>query len=239
MPIVNCDVKNLEGFTAAELSDDKVMKTELRDKLDMHAANQEAFALPDRVTAKRFLFKLLYGATAYGYSTDADFLDVGYSEKQWQKVIDNFYTKYSGIAKWHAQLLQTVQRTGMLESISGRFYTFTPKQGRNGLKWPATQIKNYLVQGTAGDLVKLARIDAWKRVREAGLKSLFIQTIHDSLVYDCPEEEAFYVATILKESVEAIPTLCREKFGYNWSLPMFCECHIGPNKKELEEIYFS
>lgn len=56
--LINADVKSLEVFVAAELADDKVMKEELLQKLDMHSLNQEKFGLPDRVTAKRFIFKL-------------------------------------------------------------------------------------------------------------------------------------------------------------------------------------
>ena len=56
--IVNCDVKSLEVFVAADWYDDKVLKDELRNKLDIHQRNQEAFSLPDRLIAKRFVFKL-------------------------------------------------------------------------------------------------------------------------------------------------------------------------------------
>ena len=102
--LINCDVKSLEVFVAADLSDDKTLKDELVRRLDLHQLNQDRFKLPDRVTAKRFIFKLLYGATAFGYAQDSDFINVGYSEKQWQKVIDEFYSKYTGIAKWHNTL---------------------------------------------------------------------------------------------------------------------------------------
>ena len=235
--IVNVDVKNLEGFTAAELSNDEVMKEELRNKLDMHANNQARFKLPDRVTAKRFVFKLLYGATAYGYFTDSDFLEVGYSQKRWQQVIDEFYNKYQGIAKWHVGLQHEVQKKGHITIPSGRYYAFAPAAGFRGeLKWPVTQIKNYPVQGFGADLVKLARIEAWRNIRVAKLEAKFIQTIHDSLVYDCPDEEVGEVVSILRNAVEAIPRLCKEAFNYPFSLPMFCEVAVGPNKNSLVEV---
>lgn len=55
---MNADVKSLEVFVAADLSDDKVLKKELLEKLDMHSLNQEKFKLPSRVLAKIFIFKL-------------------------------------------------------------------------------------------------------------------------------------------------------------------------------------
>lgn len=143
--LINADVKSLEVFVAADLSDDKTLKRELTDRLDLHALNQERFNLPDRVTAKRFIFKLLYGATAYGYSTDTDFIGVGFNERKWQKVIDEFYTKYDGIAKWHTDIIKQVKSTGILEIPSGRYYSYVPKKSSYGYKWPLTTIKNYPV----------------------------------------------------------------------------------------------
>ena len=57
MPILNCDVKNLEGCTFADLAKDSVMIKEITEKEDLHSNNQRDFNLPSRLVAKRFLFK--------------------------------------------------------------------------------------------------------------------------------------------------------------------------------------
>lgn len=56
--LINCDVKSLEVVVAAKLSDDKILKDEIIRGIDLHSNNQQRFKLPDRVTAKRFIFKL-------------------------------------------------------------------------------------------------------------------------------------------------------------------------------------
>ena len=56
--LVNGDVKSLEVVVAADRYADSTLQSEIRDKLDLHALNQAKFKLPDRVTAKRFIFKL-------------------------------------------------------------------------------------------------------------------------------------------------------------------------------------
>lgn len=59
MALINVDVKSLEVFVVCDLSGDKVLREELLTPgLDMHRNNQNDFKLPDRVTAKRFVFKL-------------------------------------------------------------------------------------------------------------------------------------------------------------------------------------
>jgi DNA polymerase I-like protein with 3'-5' exonuclease and polymerase domains len=143
--LINADVKSLEVFVAADLSNDKVLKQELVERLDLHSLNQKRFNLPDRVTSKRFIFKLLYGATAFGYAQDSDFISIGYSEKQWQKVIDEFYSKYDGIAKWHNTIINNAKSNGCLEIPSGRYYNYRAIKTAYGYKWPLTTIKNYPV----------------------------------------------------------------------------------------------
>lgn len=234
--LVNADVKSLEVFVAADLSNDTTLKRELLEKLDLHSLNQERFKLPDRVTAKRFIFKLLYGATAFGYAQDSDFIAVGYSQKQWQKVIDEFYAKYTGIAKWHTSIIQQAKEDGYLEIPSGRFYNYRPKQAWDGWKWPLTTIKNYPVQGFGAELVKLARVEAFKRFQASGMEGYFVCTVHDSLVYDVPSKNVQQIAQILKDSIEHTPALCEEWFDYQFSLPVWCEILAGQNKFDMKEI---
>lgn len=55
--ICQADAKSLEIYTAAYLSQDPVMMQELRDGLDMHGLNQEAFNLPSRLISKVLNFR--------------------------------------------------------------------------------------------------------------------------------------------------------------------------------------
>jgi DNA polymerase-1 len=234
--LINADVKSLEVVVAAELSDDKILKDELIQKLDLHANNQARFKLPDRVTAKRFIFKLLYGATAYGYATDPDFFGVGYSARRWQAIIDEFYNKYKGIALWHQHIIKEAMYNGFLEIPSGRYYSYSPTERKGEIKWPLTTIKNYPVQGFGADLVKLARVEFFKRFKESQLEGEFICTIHDSLVVDTPSKNVYNISCMLRDSIEAVPQLCKEYFNYDFSLPLTCEILVGQNKLNMEEI---
>jgi DNA polymerase-1 len=238
--LINCDVKSLEVVVAAELSQDEVLKNEIVRKLDLHQLNQDRFRLPDRVTAKRFIFKLLYGATAYGYSVDPDFIGVGYSQADWERVIREFYTKYKGIAQWHNGLLKTVMECGYLEIPSGRYYTYKQlKDYRGNPKWPLTTIKNYPVQGFGADLVMLARIEFFKNFIKSGVEGYFIQTIHDSLVVDTPAKNCYTISMMLNDAVQAVPDLCRKNFDYDFSLPLTSEILVGPNKRDMVPYNFN
>lgn len=239
--IINVDVKSLEVFVVADLSGDKTLREELLTPgYDMHSNNQKSFGLPDRVTAKRFVFKLIYGATAFGYANDSDFFDVSRNQNFWQKVIDSFYEKYRGIALWHEKLIATAQQQKYLEIPSGTYFPMDPfVTDRGELKWPITKIKNYPVQGFGADLVKLARIESAKRIKKELQRSLMIETVHDSLVADSPDDEAEKCCRIMMESVAKVPELCYNIYGYKFSLPMFSEGFIGPNKFDMKEYKYN
>jgi DNA polymerase-1 len=240
--LINCDVKGLEVVVAAELSDDKVLKQEIVDKVDIHARNQQTFGLgegkPGRLVAKVLKFRIIYGGTGYSFAKDSDFTGVSSSVKFWDSVIEKYYAKYSGIARWHAQLLDTAKRQGFIEIPSGRFYAFEPTFKRGDWQWPLTTIKNYPVQGFGADLVMLARIEAARLIRESGLEAKMVGTIHDSIIVDTPSENCYTICSLLQQAVERVPELCKRSFGYEFSLPLTCEIQTGMNKKDMTEYVF-
>lgn len=234
--LVNIDVKSLEVVVAAQLSGDKVLGNEIRLGQDIHANNMAAFGLPSRLIAKIFVFRLIYGGSAYSYANDIQFKDVSTSEDFWQNVIDNFYEKYYGIARWHKELVATAQRERRIEVPSGRYYSFEPEVRRNQLKWPITKIKNYPVQGFGADLVMLARLEAKRLLAEYPVD--FVSTVHDSIVVDSPGEYLDDVARLLLQAVQSVPSLCKEKFNYDFDLPLTGEVQYGPNKRDMQEYKF-
>jgi DNA polymerase-1 len=237
--LVNVDVKGLEVCVAAELSQDPVLCQEIRDKVDIHEVNRDRFKLgagkPGRLIAKIFKFRLIYGGSAYSYAHDSDFQGVSSSERFWQNVIDEYYDKYKGIRKWHSKLIDTAMRDGQLELPSGRIFPIVPDYTKRE-PWPITVIKNYPASGFGADLVLLARLQARKLLRESGLECLLISTIHDSIVCDCPERNVMEVGRILNQSVEDVPRLCKQVFGYEFSLPLTAEVQYGKNKRDMVEL---
>lgn len=237
--LVNADVRGLEVVVAAELSKDKLLREELLNRVDIHEANRDAFNLgsgkPGRLVAKVLKFRIIYGGGAYSFANDPDFQGVSTSQKFWQNVIDQYYEKYAGIKQWHQTLIETAQREGKLEIPSGRFYPIVPDYNKFE-PWPHTIIKNYPVQGFGADLVMLARLEARKRLRAAQIEALLVSTIHDSIVADTPSKHVEAVGRILNDSVEAVPGLCKQVFGYDFSLPLNAEVQFGMNKKEMKDL---
>lgn len=230
--IVNCDVKGLEVVVAAWLSQDEVLIQELIDGVDIHGANQEAFNLPERVVAKVLKFRILYGGTEHGFVKDSDFTRVSTSKKYWANVIEKYYDKYKGIAKWHNSLLREVGRTGQIVSPFGRVFKYKIKDGR----LPEAAIKNHIVQGTGADIVSIARVSLYKRWKNANIDGLLINTVHDSIVVDCDRKCVQDVVSVFNGVFIDLPNNINSVFNVKFTLPIECEIEVGDNQKELTKV---
>lgn len=234
--IVNADAKALEWFAGTYLSQDEVAIQEIFDKIDQHTHNQNAFGLPSRLIAKKFVFRLMYGGSAYSYAHDPDFTDVSTSERFWQDVIDAFYDKYKGFRKWHTQIVQESIANGRLVMPTGRIYTFEMKKNYRGdLVPPETIIKNYPVQGLGADLMSIARVSFYRRFKDAKIHGLVVNTVHDSIVCDVCNHEVDRTVRLFHDVFRDIPDNFERLFGVPFNLPLFCEVGVGKNMKELTE----
>lgn len=230
--LVSADVKGLEVVTVAWLANDETLRQEIKDGIDIHGANQAAFNLPDRLTAKRFKFKMIYGGTDHGFAVDPDLSITGFSKKKWGEVIEQYYSKYHGIARWHKEIIDRVLSTGFLESPSGRMYDYRALLRKPDWDY-IPKIKNYPVQGLGADLVKLARIMIFKKWRPEYGK--LVNTIHDSVVLDSPKDSWYNISMMVENVFKELPFRISKIYKINWDLP------INVEFKQLngEEIEFN
>jgi DNA polymerase I-like protein with 3'-5' exonuclease and polymerase domains len=238
---INVDASGLEVNGVAYLSQDQVLMDEIISRADIHSNNQARFKLPTgdlgRLIAKIFVFRLVYGGSAYSYANDPDFTAVSSSEKYWQKVIDEFYSKYQGIHAWHTKILQEVTVNKRLIMPTGRTYDFEPKVNYRGeLKWPETTIKNYPVQGLGADLMNIVRVDFANRFWNSGMEGKLRSTVHDSIVVDAPKKNVDNIVQMMYDTFTDVPKNFKKVFGVEYNLPLFCECKVGSDLKNLEKV---
>jgi DNA polymerase I-like protein with 3'-5' exonuclease and polymerase domains len=243
--IVHIDAKSLEWVGIVWLSQDKVGIDELRRGIDQHTDNQARFKLPSRLIAKTFVFRLVYGGSAYAYSKDVEFESVGFNSKKWQEVIDEFYNKYKGIARQHTQWVQTVTQTGRIVMPTGRVYEYKQyeksRKNRDGMvetwmEWPRTTILNYPVQGLGADLMAIVRVLVRKYLMQAKLEAKLICTIHDSIDVDCPDHEVSKVVEIFNRAFKETPDVLKRTWGIDFNVPFYGEVLTGKNFKDLNEM---
>jgi DNA polymerase-1 len=235
--LINIDVKSLEIVVAAYLSQDPVLMKELKEGVDLHEDNRVKFGLPTRLIAKVLGFRILYGGTEHSFVRDPDFTCVSSDKHYWARAIDAYYEKYQGIRKWHSSLIYQAISTGYIVSPTGRYFKYSSKIGYQGTpEWPITTIKNYIVQGTGADLVTIARVTLFNRMKKLGLKSKLIMTVHDSIVIDCPDNEWEQVAKLALQCVRDVPNNFERLFEKPFNLSLNAEVLYGPTLKDMQIV---
>ena len=78
------------------------------------------------------------------------------------------------------------------------------------------------IQGTAADIIKIAMVNVYNRLKSEGLKSKLILQVHDELICECPDDEAEKVAQILREEMGgaaklSVPLTVDAKTGHSWA----------------------
>jgi DNA polymerase I-like protein with 3'-5' exonuclease and polymerase domains len=227
----------LEFVAASFLSQDPVAIKEIWNGTDQHADNQERFGLPSRLIAKTFVFRLIYGGTAFSYAKDPNFSGIG-NEQYWEGIIQQFYDKYQGLQTWHDGLLDTVKRDRKLVMPTGRTYNYEPEVKGDRVKWPRTKILNYPVQGLGADLMCLARVALFNRLKtDTSVK--FINTVHDSIILDIDENTCYNISTVVEKvrgAFEDVPKNFEKLFGKSFNLPMRVDIELGPNWGNMEKV---
>ena len=84
---------------------------------------------------------------------------------------------------------------------------------------------NMPLQGSSADIIKIAMIRLFDRLRREGLRSKLILQVHDELVLDAFEEERDAVMRIVKEEMENAVEL---------RVPLIAEVHCGKNWYEAK-----
>lgn len=236
--LIQCDASQLEWRTILQLAQDEVGIEEVLAKADAHSLNQVAFNLPSRLIAKIYLFRTIFRGSGWSFANDPDFMHVSANPKYWDEVNEKFFAKYYGIDRCHQKWKDDVLAHGVIQGPLGRAWTIGMRRNeRTGeLKIPWTLLSNYPVQGTGADVMMFARLSSHKRIKKAGIPCKFISTVHDSIVLDTHERYVQDIAEIFNGVFADIPKNIKNVFGYNWNVPMACECKAGHNMKEMSKI---
>ena len=234
--LLQADAKQLEWIGATYLSQDKVAIDEILREVDMHSENQKRFKLPSRLIAKTFVFRLIYGGSAYSYAHDPDFRDIG-NESFWQDVIDAFYNKYQRLYKWHEEIQFKAKREQKLVMPTGRIYHFEPEVKFDKVKYPRTKILNYPVQGLGADLMAIARVSLRNRLKgKEGIQ--LVNTVHDSIIVDFDPKVCYTndLVNIVDKCFNDVPDNFKKLFGVDFNLPMRVECEVGSSWGKMETV---
>ena len=203
---VSADYSQFELRLAAVLAGDHEMINDFNGDVDIHTKTaSEVYGIPmDDVTktqrrnAKVINFGILYGMSPHGLSAAT-----GMSFIEAKKFIDEYFELREPIRKYINKTLDQARGEGYVETYFGRRRPTPDVLSSNFMVRAGAEraAANMPIQGTEADLMKLAMIEVDKKIE--GLGEQILQ-IHDSILIECPVENADKIADILRDTLENI-----------------------------------
>jgi len=221
--IMEADFGQLEFRVAAYLSQDKTAIKEVIEGFDVHQYTADIITNAGQATgrqnAKMHTFAPLYGASGYG-RTPAE-----------AEYYTHFMHKYRGIAEWHKKLATEALSERKITTPSGRQFAFPDvSRRRDGTVTNFTMIKNYPVQSFAtADIVPVALLMMEKTMKEKGLVSCIVNTVHDSMVIDVHPDEQTEMLAVVSEVESKLVSTVNTLWDIDFNLPLSLEAKMGNN----------
>ena len=225
--LVVADFSQVELRVAAELSGEQIMIQAYLDGRDLHTetaarlkgVEQDKVTKADRNSAKIANFGLLFGAgpaTLRKQAVAQYGVDMTPSEAK--EIVDGFREAYPRLHSWQQE--EGTSETPAVFTAIGR------RRQLHGFNDKYTTRINTQVQGTAGDIAKIAIGKIWEKLRGVSAdRAKLISMVHDEIVLEVAEEEAEEWANALKEAMESagakvcqqVPILTEVSWGKTWA----------------------
>lgn len=226
MYLVDADYSQIELRVLAHIAKDKNMIEAFEQNEDIHAKTaSEVLHIPiedvtseQRSAAKAVNFGIVYGIGQFSLAQD---LKIAVSEAK--AYIDGYLSYYSGIAEYMENIKKTAAEHGYVTTLFGRRrYIPELKSSNFNLRAFGERVAlNTPIQGTAADIIKLAMVRVYNRLKAEKLRARLILQVHDELIIECPACELDAVRKLLKQEMENVieldaKLLAEEKYGKSW-----------------------
>ena len=139
-----------------------------------------------RRKAKAVNFGIIYGISAFGLAQD-----IGVSNTEAKRYIDNYFARYPGVREYLDTTIRDAKQNGYVTTLFGR-RRFIPELSSSSApvrNFGERTAVNTPIQGTAADLIKMAMIRISRRLSREGLHAKMILQVHDELVFEVPDNE--------------------------------------------------
>ncbi len=228
--LISADYSQIELRILAHLSEDANFVDSFSRGEDIHSRTaSEVFGVPmEEVTpllrrhAKAVNFGIVYGISDFGLAKG-----LGIPRKDAAKYIEDYFCKYGGVKMFLDGMVQKAHADGFVSTMFGRRRILPAIQSKNFVQRSLAErmAMNTPIQGTAADIIKLAMIEVYRRLRDGGYKSRLLLQVHDELVLEAREEEVDDVSALLKDAMENAVKL---------KVPLTVDIHRGTDWAEAK-----
>ena len=224
--ILDADYSQIELRIMAHLSQDPMLTQAFQEGKDIH---RETAALvfkvaPEEVTddmrrrAKEVNFGIMYGMGPYGLASRLEI-----PQEEAEMFIINYFASYPRIQEFMMNTQEFARKNGYVTTLLNRrrYLPDIHSDNRRVREFAERNAINTPIQGTAADLIKVAMINIFNRLKERKLKSKMIMQVHDELVFETPKSEIDAMKELVRSEMEnaielSVPIKVDIGIGNNW-----------------------
>ena len=221
----SADYSQIELRIMAHLSQDSNLIEAFLQGNDIHAATAaKIFKKPlsevtpeERRKAKTANFGIIYGISAFGLAER-----LGVSRQEAKQLIDEYFVTYPGVKAYMEKSISMARERGYTETIFHRRCQLPDINSNNSVVrgYAERNAINAPIQGSAADIIKIAMIRVFRRMKAEGLKSKMILQVHDELNFSVLPEEKEKLQQLVVEEMQGAASL---------SVPLIADCGWGTN----------
>ncbi|HII4403205.1 TPA: DNA polymerase I [Clostridium perfringens] len=228
--LISADYSQIELRVLAHISGDENMIDAFNHHSDIHTKTaSEVFKVPvEEVTplmrsrAKAVNFGIVYGIGDFSLSQDLNI-----SRKEAKEYMDIYFERYPKIKEYISKVINEAQTKGyVLTMLNRRRYIPEANASNKIVKALGERLAmNAPIQGTAADIIKLAMVNVYNKLKELNLNSKLILQVHDELIINVVKGELDIVKKLLKEEMENTIKL---------SVPLDVDVNVGEDWYKLK-----
>lgn len=230
--ILSADYSQIELRLLAHFSGDENLIDTFSKGGDIHTDTAAKIfrVFPDEVTpemrraAKTVNFGIIYGQTSYGLSET-----LRISPAEAKDIIDKYFATYPKINEYIYDTVRSAREKGYVRTLYGRKRYLKEdlhSRIRNIREFAERAAVNSPLQGTAADMIKLAMIRLYDRLKNSNFRSKLILQVHDELVLEVPKVDLDNVKRLVTECMELDQPL---------KVPIVVDIACGPSWMEVKE----
>ena len=210
--LIDADYSQIELRVLASLAGDSEMIKAFKENQDIHTltASKVFNVEPALVTssmrrsAKAVNFGIVYGISAFGLSKD-----LSISQGEAKNYIESYFANYPGIKDYLDNVKISARDNGYSITYFGRRRPIPELKSSNYAErqFGERVAMNAPIQGSAADIMKIAMVRVYNRLKDRFKNAKLVLQVHDELTVECDEKDANEVRLLLIEEMESAADL--------------------------------
>lgn len=224
--LVDADYSQIELRLLAHIADDYTMKEAFAEGEDIHRRTaaavfgvaEEEVTAEMRKKAKAVNFGIIYGISGFSLSKD-----IGSTVSEATRYIKSYLMNYPSIDRYLDEVVETAKSNGYTTTIYGRRRYIPELTAQNAILrgFGKRVAMNAPIQGSAADIMKIAMIRVYNRLKSEGASARIVMQVHDELIVEARDSDVPLVKRILKEEMEgaarlSVPLIVEVTEGKTW-----------------------